>query len=794
MDLNQNEIISQKLSEEFNLQKVISTYTKQWKWFVLSLCLAIGVAYLYIRYITPEYEAFAKIKLLDDSENSVSAAFKDLSLFADKEYASVQDEIEAAKSRYILKNVVKRLNLNVQYFLQGRIHESELYDNIPFNINFIGSDSIIDKVNFSFYIEVLSEVNFVYKINEDDTSNKRTFGENISSYFGGMVITPKNTDVKDLIGKTIQVRISSVDNLVQYYKTSIDIYQIEKQSRILGVSLRDQVKSKAVDIINTLIDEYNKSSLEEKNIKSKKTAEFIAQRIDLIAKNLASVDNNVQNFKTGNKLTNISSEANSYIDFSAQSEQELSTSRNELNIINYLKKQVGDENTSFEPIPSNIGLTDPSVGATVAKYNELLNIRQARLKSSSEKNPIIVNLDQELNTLRSSLRQSLNNSSKTIGIKIQNTENQLNRINSKIYAVPGQTRELRDIEREQGTMENLYMYLLTKKEEAAISLTATSPNAVLIDDAYGTPSPVFPNKKMIFIIASFLGLLIPFLFVYIKDLLDTKIHNKEDLEKEIKNITVLGEIHRVSGKNKSLIERNDRSILSESFRIIRTNFDYVKRGRDVEDYNNVVFVTSTIKNEGKSFFSLNTAHTMANTDKRVLLIGADIRNPQIHSVLKNQVKSDVSKIGLTEYLVDKSILVGETINTYSINGIEIDILLSGKIPPNPAELLMSDRIKDLFDYASSQYDIVIVDTAPTMPVTDTLLISQYAGHTIYLTRADYTDKRVLNFAKDLYSENKLNGMMLVVNDVKQSNFGYGAKYGYYGTPEKKSFFRRKNKA
>ena len=794
MDLNQNEIISQKLSEEFNLQKVISTYTKQWKWFVLSLCLAIGVAYLYIRYITPEYEAFAKIKLLDDSENSVSAAFKDLSLFADKEYASVQDEIEAAKSRYILKNVVKRLNLNVQYFLQGRIHESELYDNIPFNINFIGSDSIIDKVNFSFYIEVLSEVNFVYKINEDDTSNKRTFGENISSYFGGMVITPKNTDVKDLIGKTIQVRISSVDNLVQYYKTSIDIYQIEKQSRILGVSLRDQVKSKAVDIINTLIDEYNKSSLEEKNIKSKKTAEFIAQRIDLIAKNLASVDNNVQNFKTGNKLTNISSEANSYIDFSAQSEQELSTSRNELNIINYLKKQVGDENTSFEPIPSNIGLTDPSVGATVAKYNELLNIRQARLKSSSEKNPIIVNLDQELNTLRSSLRQSLNNSSKTIGIKIQNTENQLNRINSKIYAVPGQTRELRDIEREQGTMENLYMYLLTKKEEAAISLTATSPNAVLIDDAYGTPSPVFPNKKMIFIIASFLGLLIPFLFVYIKDLLDTKIHNKEDLEKEIKNITVLGEIHRVSGKNKSLIERNDRSILSESFRIIRTNFDYVKRGRDVEDYNNVVFVTSTIKNEGKSFFSLNTALTMANTDKRVLLIGADIRNPQIHSVLKNQVKSDVSKIGLTEYLVDKSILVGETINTYSINGIEIDILLSGKIPPNPAELLMSDRIKDLFDYASSQYDIVIVDTAPTMPVTDTLLISQYAGHTIYLTRADYTDKRVLNFAKDLYSENKLNGMMLVVNDVKQSNFGYGAKYGYYGTPEKKSFFRRKNKA
>jgi len=292
----------------------------------------------------------------------------------------------------------------------------------------------------------------------------------------------------------------------------------------------------------------------------------------------------------------------------------------------------------------------------------------------------------------------------------------------------------------------------------------------------------------------FLGLLIPFGIFYVKDLLDNKIHNKEDIEKTLNNITVLGEIPNLSSKEiDGLIKKNDRSLLSESFRIIRTNFDFVRKGRQVENYDNVIFVTSTIKGEGKSLFSKNMALTLANTDKKVLLIGADIRNPQVQGILKNQKNNPViNKIGLTEYVVDSSISESEAIGSYLINDISIDILFSGKIPPNPAELLMSNRLKDLFDAVSKQYDYVIVDTAPSMLVTDTLLFSQYAGHTIYMTRADYTEKRILNFVNELHDEEKLKGMMLVVNDVKQSNFGYGAKYGYYAAQEKRGFFRRKS--
>jgi capsular exopolysaccharide synthesis family protein len=379
-------------------------------------------------------------------------------------------------------------------------------------------------------------------------------------------------------------------------------------------------------------------------------------------------------------------------------------------------------------------------------------------------------------------------------LRINSLENQSAKLSSKIYAVPGQVRKSKDIEREQGIIESLYLYLLQKREEATISLISTSPNAKIVDNARAKNSPVSPNKPIIFLASVIIGLSIPFAFFYIKDMLDTKIHNKEDLEKEIDNLTVLGEIPSFRKREDGLIKKSDRSILSESFRIIRTNLDYVTRGRKTKDYNNVVFVTSTINGEGKSFISLNMALTMANTQKRVLLIGADIRNPQIYSAIVQKKNSKHSKTGLTEYLVDDSIILGETINSYDINNINIDIMLSGKVPPNPAELLMSDRMRELFDLASQQYDYVIVDTAPAMLVTDTLLISQYAGHTIYVTRADYTEKRILNFARELHADKKLNGMMLVVNDVKQSNFGYGAKYGYYGATQKRGFFSRFKKA
>jgi len=785
--------IQNTTTNSFDLKKTLSLYVKKWPWFILCLVACATIAFFYLRYQTPQYEAVSNIMLISEQDQtSPGAVFSDLSMFSESEDAKVEDEILVITSRGVIEEVVKTLKLNLQYFTKGRILESEIYKNAPISINFIASDSIINQTNFNFYVEVVSELAFEYRATEDAEPQRYTFGATIPTFFGGMVITPNSNSEKklDLTDTELRVQMTSVEVLTESLRNRIDVYQSGKSSKIVSISLVDPLPEKAKDIINTLIKEYDQYSSYIKNIRSKNTASFIDSRIDLIASDLVSVDDSIVRFKTSNKITDVTSEAGQFLSSSAQNEQLLDESKTQLRVLEYMNESLQDD-ASYAPIPGNLGSGDPAISALASRYSELLANRERLLRSAGEKNLVVVELDQSLNAIRENLKQNIDNAKKSLRIRMSSLENQSERINSKIFSVPGQERKLRSIERKQGIKESLYLYLLQKREEAAITLTATSPNLKIVDEAYSYGDPVSPNTKVIYMAALFLGLFIPFSVIYVKDLLDTKIHNREDLEGSIKDITVLGELPRLKGKElASLVKRNDRSLLSESFRIIRTNFDFVRRGRHVKKYDNVIFVTSTINGEGKSFFSINMALTLANTDKRVLLIGADIRNPKTDLGIINQNKKRVSKIGLTEYLSDDAILVGEAIETYEVENNKIDVILSGKIPPNPAELLMSDRMEPLFDKVSDQYDYVIVDTAPSMLVTDTLLFSHFAGHTIYITRADYTEKPLLNFVKDLHDKQKLKGMMLVVNDVDQANFGYGARYGYYGAPKKKSFFKR----
>ncbi len=779
--------------EKLDLRENLTIYFKNWKWFLLSVSIFIGLAYVYLRYTTPEYAAYAKIILVDDKNASspASALLKDLQSISEKDNKAVKDEIEVMKSRSLMSNVVKELGINIQFFVKGRIHDTELFPKQPLKINFIASDSIIYDSKFSFYLKILSETNFEYKVKEEDIPKKILFGASIPTPIEGLVITPELNQFKRYIGKDIFVKISPVSKIAERYKAKIKMLPADKFSKVISITLNDPVKEKARQIIDQLIIEYNESSINEKNQESKNTADFINERINLIATDLSNVDKSAERFKTGNRLTDITSEADIYLSSGSANDEELARSRTELNLINYMRNYINDQPASgYQSIPSNVGLTDGSISNIIVRYNELVLRRQQLLKSSSERNPIVVNIDQQLNSYKQSLKQSLNNLRTTLSIRVNNLQQQSARINSKISSVPGQERQLRDIERQQDVKESLYLYLLEKREEATISLTATSPSAKIIDNAYGKGSgPVSPNRSIIMIAFLVIGLGIPFSIIYLYDLLDNKIHNKKHLEKEVRNIPILGEIPKFKGKN-TLITRNDRSALAESFRIIRTSFNYLQRVRGVKEYNNVIFVTSTIKGEGKTSFSMNMALTFANSLKKVLIIGADIRNPRIHTLLKEQKQRGAKKQGFTDYLYESYLEAKDVIETFEINKNKVDILFPGKIPPNPAELLMSSKMKTLFDEVSSNYDVVIVDTAPSMLVTDTLLFSQYAGHTFYLVRADYTKKPLLNFSKELYQDEKLPGMMMVVNGVKESNFSYGSKYGYgYGNQTKSKFSR-----
>ena len=430
----------------------------------------------------------------------------------------------------------------------------------------------------------------------------------------------------------------------------------------------------------------------------------------------------------------------------------------------------------YELLPSDIGIQESGISGLIGNYNQLVLERNANLKSSTPQNPMIQDMTDQLDALRENLQDNISSSIRSINLQLDELNKRENKAQGHFSTFPGLEKGIRGIERQQQIKEQLYLFLLQRREEAAISFAATSSVARVIDPAYTINEPVDPKPWLILVAGFAIGLIIPILIIFIKNFLDTKVHHKGDLQPLTKTIPFLGEIPRIGSDQTDIIQLNDRSPLAESFRILRTNLAYLIQNKK-KDRGEVIFVTSTIKGEGKTFISYNLGRTLASTKKKVLLIGADIRNPKLHRYADNRAKEK----GLSDYLYDYEVTAQDVISSSVDESLQVDLILSGAIPPNPAELFMNDRMEELIDHATQAYDYVIVDTAPTMIVTDTLLISPLADTTLYVTRADFTEKKLLEFPKELKQQGKLKGLAVVLNDVDYSKFSYGAKYGYaYG--------------
>jgi len=426
-------------------------------------------------------------------------------------------------------------------------------------------------------------------------------------------------------------------------------------------------------------------------------------------------------------------------------------------------------------LPSNIGI-EGGISGSISTYNALVLERNAYLRTSTPQNPVVQKITSSLVSLKENLRDNIDSQKRSLNIQL-NELNQLDRsAQSKFSSFPGMEKGMRGIERQQQIKEQLYLFLLQRREEAAIAFAVTGPVAKVIDPAYTLPSTVDPKPFLILVGGFLIGLLLPLLILFGKFMLDTKVHHKGDLAPLIKNIPFLGEIPKINEGLEEIIQLNDRSPLAESFRILRTNLAYLLKPKP-NNKGEIIYVTSTIKGEGKTFTSYNLARTLATTKKKVVIIGADIRNPKLHRYLDLPMDSK----GLSDFLYNYDLSSNDIVSKSIDKEIKVDIVLSGSIPPNPAELFMSDRMKNLLEELSSNYDFVIVDTAPTMIVTDTLLISPLADTTLYVTRAGYTEKKLLEFPKELKQQGKLKGLAIILNDVDYSKFSYGAKYGYsYG--------------
>lgn len=770
-------------NDKFDLGTFIKPFIRNWKWFLLCLIVCFTLAYLNLRYTVPQYAAQGKIQIIDDKSSSELGVFQDLGSLTNANNNLVQDEIQVIKSRSNLIQVVKELQLNKRIVAIGSILDSEIYNSPPFTLNFIEADSILYNKNLVFYINLTSSsTSFGLSFSEEEAFKEYAFGKPVNTQAGDMIILPN----RNVTGK-FRVSIGNVASIAEYFRSRIVISPAENASYILNIYLQDPIQERARNVIDKLIEVYNSNSIEDKRLVAAKTSKFINDRIRDISSDLSSVDQSAEDFKTGRGLTDIATEANLNLNVGAENRRQIEDANVQLNIATSMKEIV-DNQSDYEILPSNIGLSDATIATTTARYNELVAERKRLLKSSNEKNPIIVNLDQQLDGLKRSMQSSLNSMTNNLSLQVNSLSKRQSQINSKIYSAPRNERALRDITRQQQTTEALYLYLLQKREEAQITFASSSPKLKIIDKAYSSSgAPVSPNKRMAYFAALFLGLVIPFSVIYISDLLDTKIHNKIELEKLARSVPILAELPKLAKKDSKLIYHQDRSILAESLRILRTNLDYIIASNKKPGRKNLIFITSSVSGEGKTFLSSNLSMVFATTGKKVLLIGADIRNPKLYSFFQGNESDALNKprkikeIGLTDYLRDDMLSSEDVITPMLVHENTVDIIYSGKIPPNPAELLMNDRIKGLFDEVSKKYDYVIVDTAPMIVVTDTLLISEYASQIIYVTKAGFTDKKVLDFPLKLVREGKLKGLSFVVNNVKSSNLGYGGKYGYgYG--------------
>jgi len=785
-----NEVLDDEI-EDVNLREQLNKYLVHWRWFLVSVVIGLVLAFLYLRYTTPSYEATTTILVKDEKKGgmlSELSAFADLGMGGSMK-SNVDNEIEILKSRTLVESTIKELDLNVGLYVKGKVVDRDIYADGPIHVYFYNRNSFFDKVNVVLNCELINSNTFRLD-NETESDSKGTFvlstkkefnyGEKIATRVGTLVLTKTSFYGKNHTGrfKSIKILINPLDEITEGFRQGLKVEPVSKTSSVVNISISNHVAEKAENFLDTMIEIYNENAAEDKNYISENTSKFIASRLALIAQELDGVEQDVESFKKANKLTDIESEAKLFIEGSNEYDKKGVEAEIQLNVVSsmldFMKKS-----TNSDLLPTNIVSDNGDASGLISSYNQLVLDRNRILKSATTENPSVIKLDAQISSLKANVAASLRRMQSNLQIQNRDIKSQEGILNSKIGKIPVQERQFRVIARQQKVKEELYLYLLQKREETAISLAATEPNARVIDAAKAEKNPISPKKKIIYLAGMLLGLFIPFGIIYADDLLDTKIKSKLDLEGKTQ-IPFIGDVP-TSDDIAELIKSESRTSSAEAIRIVRTNLEFMLT-KVPEGIAKTVFVTSTFPSEGKTFISVNLAATFALSGRRVLLIGADIRNPKFGEYI------DVPSLGLTNYLSSNDKNVQDYIIKHK--GYEnFFILPSGIIPPNPAELLMSKRVDQLFEQLKKEYDYIIVDTAPVSLVTDTILIAKNADTFVYVMRANVLEKRMLSIANTFYKEKKLPNMCIVLNDT-DSTKGYGYGYGYGVREEKKPWYKK----
>ncbi len=760
---------SESGQNEINILDQIFRYLRYWYWFLISMLVCFFVVRNYLAHTISIYESKANIKIIDDSKNTFILPTSGATSFS-KTKVNLQNQIEVLKSNRLLEQVIRNLSLNTQYYKVGYLNNIEMWKDRPFNIEWMNNDVAMDNKSFTMEIEIVKNGYNLMVFNGKEIN--RVFPLNTIQSVGGIpfkLTLQIGTDMRSILDKKYLIKHSPLQSAILNLSNSVGVVSKNENADILTISLAGSNKDRSEAIINEIIKQYDIDGLNDRKLVSERTIEFVNNRFKSVERELDSIETNKATYKRSNELTFIASDAGMATSDKITATNDVFQTETQIALSKILEQTVSSDK-KLTLIPTNIGVANGNVNGLLSNFNQVVLERDRLLVSAGENNPRVTIFNNKLLELQKNIIESVKAYQRELELSL--SQNNLTKKTSteRFREIPNNEKILNSIERQRNIKESLYILLLQKREEAAVNLAITTSSIKVLDYALTNASPIAPKKGSFYLGALLFGLLVPFLIIYLSFLLDDKLHTKDDILKLTRNKVILSEVPHIESDDK-ITSSNDRSLLGESFRILRTNLTYIFPLQK-EKLAQTIMVTSTIKGEGKTFTALNLSISFSIMNKKVLLIGADMRNPQLH----NYLTFKKTELGLQDYLHNVAIDWHDVIKQHQLGSL--DVILSGTIPPNPAELLSNGRLDKLIDEAKKEYDFIILDTAPTLLVTDTLIISQLVETTLYVVRADYTPKKILEFSVNLSDKGKLKNMAYVINNVGSNYKGYGYTYSY----------------
>ncbi|MBV4219740.1 polysaccharide biosynthesis tyrosine autokinase [Bacteroides xylanisolvens] len=775
--------------ENIDVKELLFKYLIHWPWFVGAVVACLIAAWVYLHISTPVYNISATVLIKDDKKGGSAGMLSGLeSLGLDGMISSSQNidnEIEVLRSKTIAKEVVEDLGLYISYTDKDEFPSRNIYKTSPVQVSLTPQEADLLEKPMIVEMTLQSQGSMDVNVQIDDEEYQKHF-EKLPAVFPtdkgtlAFFLTPdsissskrtlEETTGSEKITRNITATISKPLTVAKWYCKNMTIEPTSKTTSVAVISLKNSNVQRGKDFINKLLEMYNINTNNDKNEVAQKTAEFINERIGIISKELGSTEKDLESFKRGAGITDLTSDAQIALTGSAEYEKKRVENQTQINLLQDLQKYMQSE--GYEVLPSNIGLQDLNLAAAINRYNEVLVERKRLLRTSTENNPTIINLDTSIHAMKENVQVSLDRVLRGLFITKADLDREANRYSRRISEAPGQEREFVSIARQQEIKAGLYLMLLQKREENAITLAATANNAKIIDDAIADDAPVSPKGRMIYLIALVLGVGIPVGVIYLLELTKFKIEGRSDVEK-LTIVPIVGDIPLTDEKQGAIaVFENQNNLMSETFRNVRTNLQFM-----LGNGKKVILVTSTVSGEGKSFISANLAISLSLLGKKVIIVGLDIRKPGLNKVFNIPRK----EVGITQYLANPEKNLMDLVQPSDVSK-NLYILPGGTVPPNPTELLARDGLDKAIETLKKSFDYVILDTAPVGMVTDTLLIGRVADLSVYVCRADYTHKNEYTLINELAENNKLPKLCTVINglDLKRRKYGYYYGYGKYG--------------